>query len=99
MMGDMDFEGRKTDEILELTRENNKMLRATRRVQRITSLFTFLYWAVILGSIFGVYYYFQPTIEKYMKVFQNSVGILQSFEGKAGAVPTDVQTLKNLLGK
>lgn len=95
----MDSESHKIDEILELTKENNKILRTMRRSQRMTSLFTFVYWAVILGSIFGVYYYFQPTIQKYMKVFQSSVGILQSFEGKAGAIPSDVQTLKNLLGK
>ena len=95
----MDSESHKIEEILELTKENNKILRTMRRSQRMTSLFTFVYWAVILGSIFGVYYYFQPTIQKYMKVFQSSVGILQSFEGKAGAIPSDVQTLKNLLGK
>jgi hypothetical protein len=95
----MDSEGHKIDEILGLTKENNKILRAMRRSQRVTSLFTFLYWAIILGSIFGVYYYFQPTIQKYMKVLQSSVGILQSFENKAGMIPSDVQTLKNLLGK
>ncbi|MEK7538855.1 MAG: hypothetical protein AAB552_03365 [Patescibacteria group bacterium] len=95
----MDSESHKIDEMLELTKENNKILRTMRRAQRMTSLFTFVYWALILGSIFGVYYYFQPTIQKYMKVFQSSVGILQSFEGKAGAIPSDVQTLKNLLGK
>ena len=95
----MDSESHKIEEMLELAKENNKILRTMRRSQRMTSLFTFVYWAVILGSIFGVYYYFQPTIQKYMKVFQSSVGILQSFEGKAGAIPSDVQTLKNLLGK
>jgi len=86
------------NELLELSRENNKMLRALRRSQRVSSILTVLYWAVILGSIFGVYYYFQPTIQKYTKTIKSSFDFLQSIEGKAGAIPTDVQTLKNLVG-
>lgn len=95
----MDSESHKIDEMLELTKENNKLLRTMRRSQRMTSLFTYLYWALILGSVFGFYYYFQPTIQQYKKVFQSSVNILQNFEGKAGSIPTDMQTVKNLLGR
>lgn len=95
----MDFDTRKVDELLELTRENNKILRSMRRTQRWSSLFTVVYWMIILGSIFGVYYYFQPTIQKYLKTFQTSIGIIQKFESAAGSIPTDLQTAKNLLGK
>lgn len=89
----------KLDELLEVTHENNKILRSMRRAQRWSSFFTFLYWTIILGSIFGVYYYFQPTIQKYMKTFQTSIGIIQNFEKSAGSIPTDVQSVKNLIGK
>lgn len=95
----MDLDSQKLDELLELTHENNKILRSMRRAQRWNSFFTFVYWAVILGSIFGVYYYFQPTIQKYMKTFQTSIGIIQNFEKSAGSIPTDVQSVKNLIGK
>lgn len=95
----MELDSRKLDELLELTRENNKILSGMRRTQRWSSFFTFVYWAVILGSIFGVYYYFQPTIQKYMKTFQTSVGIIQNFEKAAGTIPTDTQALKNLIGR
>lgn len=94
----MDFDAQKMEELLLLTRENNKMLRSLRKAQRMTSLFSFIYWMFILGSIFGAYYYFQPTIQKYVKVMQTSVDTLQQLEGKAGAIPVDVQSLKNLLG-
>lgn len=95
----MELDARKLDELLEVTHENNKILRSMRRAQRWSSFFTFLYWTIILGSIFGVYYYFQPTIQKYMKTFQTSIGIIQNFEKSAGSIPTDVQSVKNLIGK
>lgn len=95
----MELNDRKLDELLELTRENNKILSGMRRAQRWSSLFTFVYWAAILGSIFGVYYYFQPTIQKYAKTFQASVGIIQNFEKQVGTIPTDVQSVKNLITK
>ncbi len=95
----MELDNQKIDELLDLTRENNKILRAMRRTQKWSSFFTFVYWMIILGSIFGTYYYFQPTIKKYMKTMQTSVDILQSFESKAGAIPTDLQSLKSLIGR
>ena len=95
----MDLDSQKLDELLELTRENNKILRSMRRTQRWSSFFTYVYWLVILGSIFGVYYYFQPTIQKYVKTLQTSAGILQQLENAVGSVPTDVQVLKNILGR
>ena len=95
----MDLDSQKLDELLELTRENNKILRSMRRTQRWSSFFTYVYWLVILGSIFGVYYYFQPTIQKYVKTLQTSAGILQQLESAVGSVPTDLQVLKNILGR
>lgn len=95
----MELNDRKIDELLELTRENNKILTGMRRAQRWGSFFRVVYWAVILGSIFGVYYYFQPTIQKYAKTLQTSIGIIQNFEKAAGSIPTDTQALKNLLNR
>ena len=95
----MEMDERKLDELLQVTHENNEILRSMRRTQRWSSFFTFVYWAVILGSIFGTYYYFQPVIQKYLKTAQTSMGIIQKFESTAGAIPTDMQAVKNLLGK
>lgn len=95
----MDLDSQKVDELLELTRENNQILRAMRRTQRWSSFFTFIYWMIILGSVFGVYYYFQPTIKKYVRTMQTSINILEKFEGQAGAIPMDLQAVKNLIGK
>ncbi len=83
----MDVDNQKIDELLDLTRENNKILRAMRSTQRWSSFFKFVYWAIILGSIFGTYYYFQPTIQKYMNAMQTSVDVLQKLESAAGSIP------------
>ncbi len=95
----MDQDSRKIDELLELTRDNNKILHGMRRVQRWNSFFTFVYWAVILGSIFGTYYYLQPRIEKYINLFQTSAGTLQKLQKGVSSIPTDAQAIKNLIGK
>jgi membrane protein required for beta-lactamase induction len=95
----MDFDGQKMNELLEITRENNKILRSMRRTQRWSSFFAFMYWMIILGSIFGTYYYFQPAIQKYTKTFQTSVGILEKFQNTAASIPTDLQTAKNWIGR
>lgn len=95
----MDLDSNKLDELLELTRDNNKILHGVRRTQRWSSFFTVVYWAVILGSIFGTYYYFQPTIEKYMSVFQTSIGTIQQLQKSVSGIPTDAQAVKNLLGR
>jgi hypothetical protein len=95
----MDLDSRKLDELLELTRDNNKILHGIRRTQRWSSVFTVVYWAVILGSIFGTYYYFQPTIEKYVGLVQSSAGTLQQLQKGVSNIPTDTQALKNLIGR
>lgn len=95
----MDSDAQKLGELLELTRENNDILRSMRRTQRWSSFFSFMYWVLILGSIFGTYYYFQPTILKYTKILQTSVDVLQKFEGTTSSMTKDTQALKNLIKK
>jgi len=95
----MDLDERKVDELLELARENSKILHGMRRTQRFGSFFSLVYWTIILGSIFGTYYYFQPTIQKYMKTIRASMGVIQQFENSVGNIPTDMQSVKNLIGK
>ncbi len=86
-MVDMDLDNQKIDELLDLTRENNKMLHSMRGAQRRSSFFQLVYWVIILVSIFGVYYYFQPTIQKYMKAMKTSVEVLQKLESVANSIP------------
>jgi hypothetical protein len=74
----------KIDELLELTKENNKMLHKMHRAQVWSGVFRFLYWAAIIGTSVGLWYYFQPTIDRYMSTYQNLLGKVDTLTGSAG---------------
>jgi hypothetical protein len=73
----------KLDELLELTRENNKILHKMHRGQVWASVFRFIYWAAIIGTTIGAWYYFQPTIDRYMSTYQDLMGRVDSITGSA----------------
>ena len=52
-------------EILMLTRDNNEMLHKVARDQKWAKMFRYLYWGLILLSIFGSYFFIQPLINLY----------------------------------
>ena len=43
-----------------LAEENNGMLRAMRRSQRMATIFRVIYWALIIASAIGALYFLQP---------------------------------------
>ncbi len=53
----------KLEEVYEMTKENNDILRSLRRQQHIANAFRFLYWIVILVSLGGAYFYIRPVID------------------------------------
>lgn len=64
---------------LELSEENNKMLRAIRRSifwGRVTRI---AYWVIIIGAAIGLFYYLQPYIDTATSVYSNIKGDLQNF--------------------
>ncbi len=66
-------------ELLELTRENNKMLHALRRHQRWASVFTGLYWLVILGAGVAAFHFLQPYLDSLLKAYDQIQGTLGKF--------------------
>ena len=57
-------------QILELAKENNKILRSMQRSARISRWIKIFYWVLLLGSIAGTYYYFQPYIDQIIKLYE-----------------------------
>jgi hypothetical protein len=74
----------KLDELLDLTRENNKILRKMHRAQLWSGIFRFIYWAAIIGTSIGLWYYFQPTIDEYMSTYQKLMGRVDAITNSAG---------------
>ena len=61
---------REMRELLELTRENNKLLHKMRRHAIIGSIMRLFYWILILGGPIVLYYYFlQPYIDQLLEVY------------------------------
>ena len=70
---------------IKLAEENNKMLRSMRRSARLASFLRLLYWLIILGTAFGVYYYTQPYLD----------AIIKSYNG----MKENIETVKNISTK
>ncbi len=88
---------------IEVSKESLKILKSIQRSNRISSFFRFLYWLVIIGSVVGVYYYFQPFIDSTIKTFQQIINVFSNTQGTTGnsANPSGTQNispdlLKNL---
>lgn len=81
----------KLDQVLELTKENNRILRSMHRRMIWSQIFSYVYWLIILGSIGWSYYYLQPYISKYMDTYQTIMGSLNTMEEQSKSFPTDLQ--------
>lgn len=51
------------DELVRLTKENNKMLRSLKTHANVGLTMKVLYWVIVLGFVFGAYYYLQPIMD------------------------------------
>jgi hypothetical protein len=68
----------KLDELLELTRQNHKILKRMRRGQLIGTIIRWLYIVLILASFYGVYKFVFPSLKSlygsYSSVLENTKG-------------------------
>ncbi len=77
----------KLDELLDLTRENNKILRSMHRRFVWGQVFTVLYWLVILGVAGWAYVYFQPYVAQYLDIYKTVMTTLEGIQEKSQSIP------------
>lgn len=77
----------KIDELFELTKENNKILRKLRSSQRWASITRLLYWLVIIGLSVGAYYYVEPYLKQMMNVYSQGVTTLDKIQNFGSSLP------------
>ncbi|MFA5933639.1 MAG: hypothetical protein WC795_00215 [Candidatus Paceibacterota bacterium] len=65
-------------ENLELTQENNKILKKVRKAQVWAQISRVLYWLVIIGASVGAYYYIQPYLSKLIGIYTNGADSFDS---------------------
>ena len=83
----------KLGEMLELTRENNRILRSMHRRMLWSQVFTFLYWCIILGVMGWSYYFLEPYLFKYWNMFQQLSTQLSGMQSGTMSFPADISTL------
>lgn len=75
----MDPESKKLlEETFNLAQENNKMLHSIRRSMRLARIMSFVYWALIIGSAVGAYYFIQPYIDQLIGIYGGAQSNLDS---------------------
>ncbi len=80
----MDPESKKLlEDTLRLEQDNNKILHSMRRTMRFSSIMTFIYWIIIIGSAVGAYYYFQPYFNKILGVYNSITGTQYKLPGNS----------------
>ncbi len=82
-------------ETLKLSKENNKMLRGMRSSMRWSTAIKSIYWIVIIGSMFGFYYYFQPLINDLTSIFDKLI----SGVGKVQNIGSSFHNIGSILNK
>jgi hypothetical protein len=81
----MDIEERqKLYRILEVSEENNQMLKTMLRNMRWGRLIKTVYWVVIIGASVGAFYYTQTYFDQLLSVY--------------GGAKSDLEGLKSFLG-
>jgi hypothetical protein len=83
----------KLDEVLELTRENNRILRKMNRQMFWSQVLTYVYWFIILGLAGWSYYYFQPYVKRYVGTYQTIVENLEMIDRQSKDLPGDIQSI------
>lgn len=81
-------------ELLELTRENNSILRDMRRRERVASVFRLLYWGLIIASMYGAYVYVQP----YLDSVTGNLDKIQSTASEVKGLSEKLQTTPSVEG-
>lgn len=86
----------KIDELFELTKENNKILRKMRSSQKWASITRLFYWLVIIGISIGAYYYVEPYLKQVLSLYSQSKATLDKVQNLGNSLP-DVSNINGIL--
>lgn len=81
---------------LKISEDNNEILRKLYRSQKWSQFMSLMYWVLIIGVTFGVYYYLQPYIETLLGTYTSLVSGIDTINQKSQSLP-DVNVISNFL--
>lgn len=83
-------------ENLELSQENNRLLRKMNRARIFGTVFWALKWVVIIGLSYGAYVYIQPYIESVLSLTESISGGVNKINNVDESLPINlIEKFKN----
>ena len=65
--------------ILDISEQNNKMLKKLHRAMWVKSVFSFIYWLLIIGAAVGAYYYIQTYLDQILEIYSGGASSIGDF--------------------
>ena len=81
---------------LAVSKENNVLLKKAHKIQKRAQTWKLIYWIVVFGAVFGVYYYIQPYFERVTSLFGNTKAQLEKISNLSNAL-TDVKNVNKII--
>ena len=74
------------EEVLKLSRENQRMIKRMYRSQWWSRVWKSLYWLIILGITFGSFYFLKPYIDTIMDLLGKTSSTLDAVQKATGTL-------------
>jgi len=80
------------EENLNISKENNELLKKVRNFQRWAQITKALYWLIIIAVAFGAFYYLKPILGNVLNLYSGGVSSVNSIKD-VGSNLSDIQDL------
>jgi uncharacterized oligopeptide transporter (OPT) family protein len=95
----IEYEGDKLEEILRLTKENNRMLHSMRRNAWLGGIFKLIMWGVLFVIPLWLYLqYLAPMMQSMLQTYQQIQGTSAQAQAQFGQMNQYLEQLKSLYG-
>lgn len=84
----------KLDDMYKLVQENHEVLQDLLRRERLASFGRVLYWIIVLGTLFGAYYYVKPVVQVFMPQYESFNAAIQKINDASYNLP-EVNSIKS----
>jgi hypothetical protein len=65
--------------ILDISQKNNRILESIKQSMFWSRVFRYIYWAIIIGTAIGAYYFLEPYIEEVLQIYGGVKGGINNF--------------------
>lgn len=97
MESDIEEFKEKVDELTEMVKENQRMIRNLYRKSQWGTVMGIVKWVLIISISLGALYFLQPFLESTMRTYQTASGILSSMKGQPAAATSSSGSIFDLI--